>query len=285
MLGKPVIMIGFNNGKYEEVEAISIPITSLSINRGYGAFEFFEIMHHQPFFGNRHLARFKRSMELMKLQIDFDDELQQIVDEIIQRNVFEHGYLKLFALPHKTGYKNFRQAALYVFPCVMPMYDPALYTEGARLLLKQHDRFLPGAKSTNYLAGQYWMDEQEDKRIIDVLYHDGTQIRETSRANIFVVKDGTVLTPGEGMLKGITRGLVLELMAEHGILHAEAEVSISLLLSAEEVFVSSTTKHIMPIVQIDNMTIGNGKPGPITKEIREAFLRLKHDHIKAINKN
>lgn len=271
-------MIGFNNGKYEEIEAISIPITSLSVNRGYGTFEFFEIMHHRSFYGDRHLDRFRRGMELMKLQTDFNDQLPQIVNEIIQRNKFEHGYMKLFALPHKSGYKEFRKASLYVFPCVMPMYDPALYTEGARLLLKQHERFLPEAKSTNYLAGQYWMDEQEDKRIIDVLYHDGKLIRETSRANIFVVKDGTVLTPGEGILKGITRGLVLELMAEHGILHAEADISISLLLDAEEAFVSSTTKHIMPIVQVDNLAIGTGKPGPITSEIREAFLRLVHNH-------
>ncbi len=271
-------MIGFNNGNYQAIDEIGIPVTSLSVNRGYGAFEFFEIRHHKPFFGDRHLARFRHSMELLKLQTDFDDQLQEIVAELIKRNEFENGYLKMFALPHNTRYKNHRQASLYAFPCAMPLYPPKLYTDGARLVMKTHKRFLPEAKSTNYLAGQYWMDEMEDKQIIDVLYNDGELISETSRGNVFMVKDNLVLTPDKGVLKGVTRGLVLDLLAEHGILHAETEVSIAMLLDADEVFVSSTTKHVMPITQIDDITIGNGKPGPKTLEIREAFLRLKHDY-------
>lgn len=271
-------MIGFNNGTYQELEQIAVPITSLSINRGYGAFEFFEVRHSKPFFGDRHLARFLHSMEILKLQSDFDGQLQAIVQEVIQRNQFDNGYLKLFALPHNTRYKNHRKAGLYVFPWEMPLYPPELYTNGAKLLLKEHRRFLPEAKSTSYLAGQYWMDEQDDKQIVDVLYTDKGLITETSRGNVFVVKDDLVLIPDSQVLKGVTRGLILELLAEQGRLHSETDVSIAMLLDADEVFVSSTTKHVMPITQIDEVQIGDGKPGPVTREIREAFLRLKHDY-------
>ncbi|WP_163715480.1 aminotransferase class IV [Mangrovibacterium lignilyticum] len=271
-------MIGFNNGSYEEIDKIAVPITSLSVNRGYGAFEFFEIINHRPFYGERHLVRFRRSMELLKLYTDFDNDLQEIVNQLIQRNKIEHSYIKAFALPHDIAFEGTKKASLYVFPIDMPMYDPKLYTNGAQLILKKHRRFMPEAKSTNYLASQYWMDQEENKQVVDVLLHDGINIQETSRGNIFLVKDNTVLTPAEGVLKGVTRGLVIELLAEKGLLHAETDVSLSMLFSADEVFVSSTTKHIMPIIQIDDVVIGDGKPGPVTCKIREAFLRLRHDY-------
>lgn len=268
-------MIGFNNGQWQELEQIGIPVTSISVNRGYGAFEFFEIVRGRAFYGERHLARFRRSMDLLHLSTDFNLNLEELVDEIIQRNQLENAYLKLFALPHETKFEGVRRASLYMFPTEMPVFDPSLYLEGAFLVTQNFERFMPEAKSTNYLAGQYWMDEQSNPRVVDVLYHNGHSVQETSRGNIFVVKDGAVITPADEVLKGVTRSLVLELLAKHGILHAEAELSLALLHSADEVFVSSTTKHILPVVQVDGRPVGLGKPGPLTQKMMEAFRQLK----------
>ncbi|WP_120273521.1 aminotransferase class IV [Mangrovibacterium diazotrophicum] len=268
-------MIGFNNGVFQDLSQINIPITSLSINRGYGGFEFFEIIHGRPFYGDRHLNRFRHTLELLKLKISYDDQLDEIVGDLIRRNHLEHAYMKLFALPHATAGKGFRDASLYVFPTDMPAFDPVLYEEGARLALKNFRRFMPEAKSTSYLAGQFWMDEQTDDRVVDVLFHNGYSVQETSRGNVFVVKDNTVITPADDVLMGVTRGLVIELLAHHGLLHAEAEVSLALLNGADEVFLSSTTKHILPIVQIDGRKVGKGTPGPVTRELILAFQALK----------
>lgn len=268
-------MIGFNNGVFQDLSEINIPITSLSVNRGYGAFEFFEIIHGKPFYGDRHLARFRHTLELLKLKISFDEQLDQMVGELIQQNHLDHAYMKLFALPHETSRGAGRLASLYAFPTDMPAFDPVLYQEGAKLVLKNFQRFLPEAKSTSYLAGQFWMDEQTDDRVVDVLFHNGHSVQETSRGNVFVVKDNTVITPANNVLMGVTRGLVIELLAHHGFLHAEAEVSLALLNSADEVFLSSTTKHILPITEIDGRRVGKGKPGPVTKEVMQAFQDLK----------
>lgn len=273
-------MIGFNNGIYEPIAAIGVPVTSLSINRGYGAFEFFEITNGRPFYGERHLARFKRSLQILNLRTDFDDQLEAVVSEVIRLSEIQHAYLKLFALPHDLNCMDdgVRKAALYVFPTEMPLFDPILYKEGARLITHYYQRFLPEAKTTSYLPGQYWMDKECDPMVADVLYHNGRTVQESSRGNIFVVKDGAVVTPADGVLKGITRGLVLELLPEMGILHTEAEVSLDLLYGADEVFVSSTTKHILPVSKIDDKLIGSGKPGPITCKIRERFMQLKYEY-------
>ncbi|MGQ8335708.1 aminotransferase class IV [Sunxiuqinia sp. A32] len=272
-------MIGFNNGIYQDLTKISIPITSISINRGYGAFEFLELLNGKPFYGDRHLKRFLKTLNILKLKTDFDDQLEQILKDLIEANDLRDSYIKLFALPHDSNFHEFYQSALYVFPTEMPNYPASFYSDGVQLAMKQFDRFLPLAKSTNYLAGQFWMNELTDERIVDILFHDGETVQETSRGNVFMVKDGAVVTPAEGVLKGVTRGLVLELLPEQGILHVEAPVRLPMLLTADEVFLTSTTKHILPVVKIDDHVISDGKPGEITKKVIQLFEQLRTNFI------
>ncbi|MGQ7870204.1 aminotransferase class IV [Sunxiuqinia sp. sy24] len=273
-------MIGFDNGSYRTLAEISIPITSLSINRGYGAFEFLEVIQGKPFYGDRHVTRFLKTMRLLKIKTDFDEHLVEVIAELIERNQLKNGFIKLFALPHEAAFKESYKAALYVFPTQMPDYPTSFYTDGVRLVLKPFDRFLPEAKSTNYLAGQYWMNEQTDPRVVDVLFHNGKTVQETSRGNLFAVKEGKVITPAENVLEGVTRGLVLEILKAQQIPYAEAELPLTDLLTANEVFLSSTTKHIMPVTTLDANPVADGIPGPITQQVMEAFLLLKQQYGK-----
>ena len=268
-------MIGFHNGVFRELSEISIPITSISINRGYGAFEFFEVINHRPFYGDRHLVRFHHSLRCLKLKTDFDNRLDQIVGELIERTPLSDFYIKMFALPHESLHNGNYEASLYLFPTVMPVYDDSIYKEGAHLILKNYMRFMPEAKSTNYLAGQYWIDEITDKQIVDVLFHYEDIISETSRGNIFSVCKGEVTTPGQNILKGITRSIVVDILNSKGIPFKEANIHISELLCADELFLSSTTKLVLPITQTGNTTIGNGKPGEITQIIMAEFKKIK----------
>ncbi|WP_423129588.1 aminotransferase class IV [Gaoshiqia sp. Z1-71] len=268
-------MTGFNNGVFQDLSEISIPVTSLSVNRGYGAFEFFEVIRRKPFYGDRHFARFANTLSILKLTTEFQGRLPELTDTLIGYHQADHFYIKLFALPHTPSANGFYQAALYIFPTQMPLYDATLYEEGARLVTKNFQRFLPEAKSTNYLAGQYWMDELTDSRVVDVLYHNGKSVQESSRGNLFAVKGGNVITPGKNILKGVTRSLALEILEAQQIPHTESELSLDALFSADEVFLSSTTKHILPITRIDGSVIGNGKPGVISQKVMTEFQRLK----------
>jgi branched-subunit amino acid aminotransferase/4-amino-4-deoxychorismate lyase len=264
-------MIGFDNGVFRELAEISIPITSLSINRSYGAFEFLEVINGKPFYGDRHLKRFLKTMAILKLTTKFDDQLKWILDELIERNKLTSSFVKLFVLPHEVKFDGICQAALYVFPTQMPDYPTSFYTDGVRLVMKQYHRFLPEAKSTNYLAGQYWMNEQTDQRVTDILFHNGETVQETSRGNVFAVKNGNVITPSKNVLDGVTRRVVIELLKEQGIPFKETELPIETLLTADEVFLASTTKHIMPVTTIDDRTIADGKPGKFTQKVMQAF--------------
>ena len=270
-------MIGFNDGTFQEVSQITIPITSLSINRGYGAFDFFEVINNKPFYGDRHIARFKQSLKLLKLKISFEDELESILSKMIELNAMSDFYIKMFALPHEADNPECYSSNLYLFPTLMPEFDNDIYTKGAQLILKRFERFLPEAKSTNYLFGQYLQNEITENNAIDVLYHGENGILETSRGNIFIVKNGVVTTPGVKVLKGVTRSVVFDILKKLDVNCSEKEITIEEMYLADEVFVTSTTKLIIPIISVGEKAIGLGKPGELTLKIVKKFLQLKSD--------
>ena len=101
------------------------------------------------------------------------------------------------------------------------------------------------------------------------------ELAECTQSNLFVVKDGAALTPpvDAGLLPGITREFLFEIGAEAGIPVREAALKDADLLGADESFLTSTTREIVPIVQVDDRTIGTGKPGPVTLALLDGFRR------------
>lgn len=270
-----MLTVGFNNGAFQPLHKIQIPITSLSVNRGYGAYEFLEVTNRTAFYGHRHIARLRNSMKLLKLKTEFDNELESIIQKVIELQERGNFYLKIFALPHQSADGEYYAAALYMFPAQIPVFDEVVYTKGVKLLLKQFQRFLPEAKSTDYLSGQFWNFEMQQAHAVDVLYYYGNNVLESSRGNIFMVKNNRVFTPQYNILKGITRSVVLDILKTEQMQAVECDLTIDELLKADEVFLTSTTKLIMPIVNIDNTIIGNGLPGQISGLLINRFRALK----------
>jgi branched-chain amino acid aminotransferase len=273
-------MTGFQNGTFQELSEMVIPITSTSINRGYGAYEFFEVINKNPFYGERHLARFRNTLHLLKLHTVFYKQLPEIIMELIDRTQLSDFYIKMFALPHKEFHDGNYEASLYIYPVQISGYDGSLYEKGAYLLIKDYARFMPEAKSTNYLAGQYWSDEISNRLIVDILFCCEGLISETSRGNIFRICNGKVTTPGQKILKGITRSIVIDILTGMGIPFEETDIQTNELLDADEIFISSTLKNILPITQIDNTIIGNGLPGEITRKLMAGFQIIKESFRK-----
>lgn len=266
------ITIGFFNGSYLPAEDIKIPVDNLAVNRGYGAFDFFGITNNKSFFGDRHIKRFLNTINLMKLFIEYsENELVEIIENLIQKNSNTDFYLKLFALPTKIDHQPETPSSLIIIPAKAPTYDQDLYINGAKLISKEYNRFIPEAKTTNYLPMVFWYSEMLQYDAIDVLYKNDKYIKETSRGNIFCVKNGQFLTPSKDVLAGVTRSIVIELLNDKKLPFFETEITYDELVSSDEVFLSSTTKKIMPIVSIDSLKIGNGKPGILTADLIDTF--------------
>ena len=273
------MLIGYNNGQFMETGKMSVSVDNIGINRGYGAFDFFGVINHNPFYLERHLDRFMRTIELLRLEVVHNrNEIKSLIEETIHWNSDSDFGIKLFALPLYPDSVGSLKSGLHILPVKASPYDGELYSKGARLITKNYTRFLPEAKSINYLPMVFWYAELLEQQATDVLYLTGHVVRETSRANIFVVKNGTVFTPGEGMLKGITRSIVFDILSGLSIQLVTDELLINDLLNADEIFISSTTKKIMPIVEIDDKKIGDGCAGQMTKRIMEEFDRIQENY-------
>lgn len=138
------------------------------------------------------------------------------------------------------------------------------------------DERAAGAKASNYLANLLAVHEAKQKGAQEALVLGrGGQILEGASSNIFVVKDGKVRTPEPqpGILIGITRATVLAAAAEAGIPVEEAEVRPEDLYRADEAFLTSSIREVMPVVSVDGRTIGSGAPGDITKRLHQGYLR------------
>lgn len=268
---------GFSNGQFTEISTILISIDNTAVNRGYGAFDFFGVLNKKAFYLDRHLDRFFRTLELLKLSINFSrEEVISHIETVIQLNNATDFYIKLFALPLNSDSTEDLISSFYIMPVTMSAFDEEVYLHGGNLITKEYSRFLPEAKSTNYFPLIYWRTEISNNKAVDVLYYHNNFINETSRGNIFLVKNNRVYTPSTDILKGITRSIVIDILKGNNSVCVENQITLTELFDADEVFLSSTTKKILPIVKIDNKIIGNGKVGKNTAELMEAFREIQN---------
>lgn len=138
------------------------------------------------------------------------------------------------------------------------------------------DERASGAKASNYLANLLAVHEAKQKGAQEALMLGRKgQILEGASSNIFIVKDGKVRTPEAqpGILMGITRATVIAAAQREGIEVEEAEVRPDDLYGADEAFITSSIREVMPVVSADGRTIGSGAPGPVTKQLHAGFLR------------
>lgn len=252
----------------------------IGLIRGYGIFDFFRTSHFIPLFLSDYLDRFIRSAEKTHLYLPYSkDELAQIVHNLIQRNELEFGGIRM-VLTGGISSNHFSpsKSSLFIFCEDLDFPSSSKYESGVKLLSVEHIRAIADIKTTNYAFPVWHSAVWKSEGAEDVLYHLNGIISESSRSNIFVIKNNTLATPDKHILHGITRKRVLELIPDTEI----RELSLKEVLEADEIFITSTTKKILPISQIDGHKIGNGKPGPITQKLLEKFTEMEKAIIRSV---
>ena len=269
------------NGTLVPIEKATIKVNDLALLRGYGVFDFFKIYKGKPIFLEDHLERFENSAHYLGLEIPFTKETLQLkIEEVIRANQMESGGIRLIltggysANGFSPGTPN-----LLILAHELPTYPDHFYTKGIKLITYQYTRETPYTKTTNYLIPVKLQKEIAEAEAIDVLYHDGTYISESSRSNFFIVDEkGTIITPDKDALGGITRKNVLK-VAQADFDVAIRPISIKEAQKAREAFITSTTKSIMPIRQIDFWRINKGIIGETTKRLMNLFKQRIEDYV------
>lgn len=274
-------MIAFVNDLFVQADKAGLRLNDLSIQRGYAVFDFFRTKNYKPLFLEDYLDRFFASGELLRLKSPKSKaEVKDIIRELIRQNDLPEAGIKLMLTGGYSpdGYTP-AEPNFIVTQHEIQLTSPEKFAAGIKVITYPHQRELPTVKSTDYLMGVWLQEKLRQEQAADVLYHNNGIITEFPRSNVFVVSaSGRVITPSENILSGITRKKILEL--GNGSFDCAADtITIEELKNAREVFMTSTTKRILPVVQVDDTIIWDGKPGAVTTKISQAFLDLEDNYI------
>ena len=267
--------IFYVDGQFVEESEARLPVTDLAVLRGYGIFDFLRTYNGIPFHLNDHLLRLERSARLIGLPLPHSvSTMAEIVRETLARNSHPESNIRIVV----TGGASLdgispgnSQRLLVMISQVKPMPDD-WYKKGAAIITCHVERFMPGAKSINYIPAILCQNEARSRGAVEAVYVDRDgYLLEGTTSNLFVVRGDTLITPPcDRVLPGITRQVILEL-AKKEFAVLERRVHTDELRLLNEAFLASSVKEVAPVVTVDAVSIGTGRPGGKTMRIMELF--------------
>ena len=275
----------FLNGKILPIEEAKIGLQDIGILRGYGIYDGLTATKGKPFHFADHWNRLISGAHMLNLNIPITEEkTEKVIVELLEKNGFgqsanQRANVRIILTGGETvnGIEyNFENPTLYI---LTEKWNPPaggsadLYESGGKLLTYNHMRELPEYKTTNYIQAVNLQNWRKEEKAIEVLYTHDAEVLECATSNIFIIKNKTLITADENILKGITRKVVLELVAGKYKIE-ERIVGEEELKTADEVFITSSFKDIVPIVKIDDFEVANGQVGPITKDLMNEFAKV-----------
>ncbi|GAC1648151.1 MAG: branched-chain-amino-acid transaminase [Ktedonobacteraceae bacterium] len=269
------------NGNWVHPNEASISINDVGVLRGYSVFESLRTYDRRPFHLDEHLARLYRSAELIELDITYErDLLANIIRELIERNTYKHATIRILVTGGVSddGILPSGESGLIMLITELAERDMTRFARGTKLITTQLQRVSPEAKTSNYVSAIRALKEAAQRDASDALFvNEQGHVLEGTRNNFFVFRGDVLVTPGAGVLLGVTRNVVLEL-ARGRFQVEERPVPLTELSSIDEAFITSSSKEITPVIQIDDIQIGTGKPGPRTYEMEQRFIEMIERH-------
>jgi branched-chain amino acid aminotransferase len=279
------------NGVVTPIEEARVSVLDNGFTFGDSVYETLRTYGGRPFEWERHLRRLRASADRLGFGIPPTNEgLLARLDAVLAAAANPESYIRVIVSRGvgDISYNFERVKGPTVVMAVKPYlpYPDWHYTEGVPVALvsirRNHPRALdPAIKSSNLLNSILAMREAQARGAEEaLLLNQAGQIAEGASTNLFVVQGGAVLTPllDAGILAGVTRAVVLEIVRGMGLPAREEALDPERLLSAEEAFLTSTTREAVPIRTVDGAPIGPGRPGPITRRIVDAFRAYAPHH-------
>lgn len=261
--------LAFHHGQFLEKEKITIERDNLGFERGFAVFDYCRVRKGFITFLNDHLERLMHSQSILNFKDPVKkDEIVNILSQLLTANNPADAYYKIVISGRLINDNIVPVVTVYEEELIN--YPEKFYKEGVKLILREFSKPWPEYKTTFYLASLREFNRMKENNAEDVLFYFDDAIRETARCNIFMVKGNAIYTPDKNILKGVTRKHVI-VCARKNYFLIESDISVADLFSADEIFISSTTKNIMPVTKIEDRIIGDGSVGLITRELLELF--------------
>ena len=262
-------IVYLNNQFVDEAEA-KISVFDRSYLYGTGVFETLRAYGGRPAWVFRHYQRLERSADALHLPLPFNHEQwSQVLAELLARNQLLESTIRATVSDNTSIY------------CRPVNIDPKCYTQGVKILLcdnlRNNDAATAGIKSTSYLVKMLARQRAAEAGAYEaILKNQQDHWVEGSKTNLFVVQQGTVLTAPlpEGLLPGVTRDVVLEILRDNKIPCRETPITDNDLLKADEIFLTGSTTEVTPVAHLTG-TLDHPVPlGQLAKKLRDAYLKI-----------
>lgn len=264
------------NDRWLPDDAPALLASDRGFAHGAGLFETLIAVNGHPWRLDRHVARLKQSAAALHLPLtDNVNHMHVIVTELLERNALRDARLRITVSAGATG--DASQPVLPTSVVTAAPFEPypaAWYDRGVTVLVSRFDQRAgeptAGHKTLSYLPRLIALREAHERGCQEALWlTPDRRLAEACMSNLFLVKDGALLTPPTDtpVLPGITREAVLTIAAAAGIETRVADAAIDDLLAADEVFLTSVGLRVMPVSRIEKHVVGDEKPGPTTRRL------------------
>jgi len=275
------------NGTLHAKEDAVISVYDHGLLYGYGVFEGLRSYAGKVFRIEEHIERLWDSAKALWMEIPMTQQaMRQAIEETLEANGIGDGYIRVLVTrgsgtlgldPNQTS-----NPQVIIIADALALYPEQYYKDGLEIVTVSVTRNHPAAlnprvKSLNYLNNILAKIEGLQAGCVEALMlnHKG-EVAECTGDNIFVVDAGTLLTPPQdaGILKGVTRGAVIELAEEAGRTVREVPLTKHDVYIADECFLTGTAAEVVAVVKVDSRAIGAGTPGPVTRDLMKRFRLL-----------
>ena len=256
---------------------------------GDGVFEGIRVYNKRIFELEAHITRLYNSAKGIRLDIPMSREkLMEATQTTVEANGIIDGYIRLIVTRGigSLGLNPFtcETSTIIIIADKIQLYPQELYETGIKIIsattVRNHPLAIPPqVKSMNYLNNILAKIEALDSNVSEaIMYNHEGYVAEATGDNVFTVRKGVVLTPPAeaGGLEGITREVVMRLAKKEGIEVVEKNLTRFDLYISDEAFLTGSAAEVIGVVEIDGRVIGDGKPGPVTKHLKDKFFRYAH---------
>jgi D-alanine transaminase len=280
--------IVYLNGKFMPIEEAYVPVLDRGFIFGDGVYEVVPAYSKHPFQLAEHLRRLQYSLDKVRITNPHSDaEWTQLIAEIIKRNNGDDQsvYFQVTRGVAKRDHAFPKGVTPTVFmmsnPLVTP--SPALVDSGVACISAEDYRWLNcDIKSVSLLGNCMLRQLSADVDAAEtILFRDG-RLTEASSSNVFIVRNGVVLTPPKDnlVLPGITYDVVLEIARAREFEVEVCDVTEADVRSAEEIWLTSSTKEVLAVTTLDGKPVGDGRPGPLFRRMHALYQQFKQEHMR-----
>ena len=282
------LKIAYLNGEFGAIDSLRIPVLDRGFLFGDAVYEVVPVYQGTPFRNHQHYLRLIHSLQQIQMGAVMDYAAwEALVTQLIQRN--GGGSMAIY-VQISRGADNGRNhlisndLAPSVFAMATPMMNRSAeaLSRGLRVITREDTRWgRCDIKSTSLLANILLYSEAHTLGAQECLLHKNGILTEGSSSSVFVVREGRVYAPpySHGILPGTTRDLVAELCEANNTPVKLAQITLSELALADEIWLASSTRELLPVTRLDEAAVGDGHPGPLWRVIDSAFQQYKAEQI------